>query len=59
MESIPIIDLDKITRDNNADPLKRDGHWTEIGDQIRNALHQVGFMYLINHRIPSILVRVT
>lgn len=54
MSSIPVIDLQELTNsnlrldeDSNILASKSEG----IAKQVRNALHSVGFMYLINHRI--------
>lgn len=50
---IPIIDLKKISS-GNATP----EDWQETADIMRGVLHEVGFMYLINHGIPSDVVRI-
>lgn len=51
---IPIIDLARICGEDNKG---ESNNWEEIGDEIRKALHEVGFMYLINHGIPQNIVK--
>ncbi|ODM96320.1 hypothetical protein Ocin01_10360 [Orchesella cincta] len=46
--SIPIVDIGKISVSNS-----KPSDWEVVAEEIRKALHEVGFMYLINHGIPS------
>lgn len=57
MDSIPVIDLDFFTNCEITDSVLNDVKTKEIAEEIRIALHEVGFMYLINHRVPPVVVR--
>lgn len=50
--SIPIINLERI-----SSGIATPNDWEEIAGEIRAALHDVGFMYLTNHGVPSDIVR--
>lgn len=50
--SIPIIDLERICGTNNV--ISSD--WEDVASEIRITLHEVGFMYLINHGVPQDIV---
>jgi len=50
--SIPIIDLAKISHIDNA----ATGDWENVASEIRKALHEVGFMYLVNHGVPNDII---
>lgn len=50
--SIPIIDLGKICCAENVSS----SDWEDVADEIRRNLHEVGFMYLINHGVPQDIV---
>jgi len=56
MHSIPVIDLDFITNGEITQAILKDAKTTLIAEEIRYALHEVGFMYLINHRVPSAII---
>lgn len=56
MDSIPVIDLDFFTSCEITDSVLSDVRTKEIAEQIRHALHDVGFMYLINHRVSPVVV---
>lgn len=51
--SIPIVDLERICCTDIIDS----SDWEDVAIQIRNSLHEVGFMYLINHGVPQDVVR--
>lgn len=51
--TIPIINLERISFEKRKG---KNTDWEEIADEIRKALHEVGFMYLINHGIPNDIV---
>lgn len=58
MDSIPVIDLDFFTNcESITDNVLNDAKTKQIAEQIRIALHEVGFMYLINHRVSPVVVR--
>lgn len=52
--SIPIVDLEKICSTGNVKASASD--WEDVAIQIRKNLHEVGFMYLINHGVPQDVV---
>lgn len=56
MDSIPVIDLDFFTSCEITDEILEDVKTKRIAEQIRFALHEVGFMYLTNHRVSSDVV---
>ncbi|KAG4077831.1 hypothetical protein HA402_013765 [Bradysia odoriphaga] len=47
--SIPIVDLERIACTENTSS----SDWEDVAIEIRNSLHDVGFMYLINHGVPQ------
>jgi len=51
--TIPIINLERVSFN---DQKGKNSDWEEIAGEIRKALHEVGFMYLINHGIPNDIV---
>ncbi|KAJ6632676.1 Multiple inositol polyphosphate phosphatase 1 [Pseudolycoriella hygida] len=56
MESIPVIDLDFFTKSEITESVLSDVATKRIAEEIRFALHEVGFMYLINHRVsPDVI----
>lgn len=56
MDSIPVIDLDIFTNCEVTDSVLKDAKTKQIAEEIRVALHEVGFMYLINHRVSPVVV---
>lgn len=56
MDSIPIIDLDYLTNCEITDTVLIELKTKQIAEEIRIALHEVGFMYLINHRVSPVVV---
>lgn len=56
MDSIPVIDLDCFTNCEITDSVLNDFKTKQIAEEIRFALHEVGFMYLINHRVSPVVV---
>jgi len=56
MDSIPIIDLDSLTNREITDAVLNEPKTKRIAEEIRFALHEVGFMYLINHRVSPVVV---
>lgn len=56
MDSIPVIDLDSFTSCEITESVLENPKTKQIADEIRFALHEIGFMYLINHRVPQIVV---
>lgn len=58
MDSIPVIDLDFFTNCELTDSVINDVKTKNIAEEIRFALHEVGFMYLINHRVSPTIVRI-
>lgn len=56
MDSIPVIDLDSFTNCEITDSVLNDVKTKQIAEKIRFALHEVGFMYLINHRVSPVVV---
>lgn len=58
MDSIPVVDLDFFTNcETVTDKALSDVKTKQIAEEIRIALHEVGFMYLINHRVSPVVVR--
>lgn len=51
--TIPIVDLAKINCSDNVSS----SDWDDVAMKIRRNLHEVGFMYLINHGVPQDIVR--
>lgn len=51
--SIPIIDLERICCTDNVSF----SDWENVAIEIRKNLHEVGFMYLINHGVPQDIVK--
>lgn len=56
MDSIPVIDLDFFTNREITENVLNDTKTKQIAEEIRVALHEVGFMYLINHRVSPVVV---
>lgn len=56
MDSIPVIDLDFFTSCEVTDSVLNDAKTKQIAEDIKFALHEIGFMYLINHRVPQVVV---
>lgn len=56
MDSIPVIDLDFVTNGEITESVLHHAKTKQIAKEIRLALHEVGFMYLINHRVPQHVV---
>lgn len=52
IKSIPIVDLGKICCTDNVSS----SDWENVANEIRRNLHEVGFMYLINHGVPQDIV---
>lgn len=50
MGKIPIIDLNEITSPGTLN--------TKVASEIRDALHEIGFMYLKNHNVPEKMVMI-
>lgn len=48
-----MIDLERICCTDNVRP----SDWQNVAIEIRKNLHEVGFMYLINHGVPQDIVR--
>ncbi|CAL8110989.1 unnamed protein product [Orchesella dallaii] len=46
--SIPIVDIGSISGE-----ISQPSDWEDVAAEIRNALHEVGFMYLTNHGVPN------
>lgn len=51
--SIPIIDLKRICCTDNVSS----SDWEDVAVEVRRNLHEVGFMYLVNHGVPQDIVR--
>ncbi|XP_037036179.1 2-oxoglutarate-Fe(II) type oxidoreductase ppzD-like [Bradysia coprophila] len=56
MDSIPVIDLDFFTKCEITDSVLNEIKTKKIAEEIRFALHEVGFMYLINHRVSPVVI---
>ena len=56
MDSIPVIDLDFFTNREITQSVLNDAKTKQIAEEIRVALHEVGFTYLINHRVSPVVV---